>query len=633
MRKYILKTILAGALAVGATTSCDFLDVSEELGGISSFETIFSNVDRTKKWYGQCFDNRPDYSNIWGATNDMGDAWAGYADEIYTREHNKYGKYSNWNSDLGHNHRWGSLYQSIRQCNIFLEYAHALQEEGGPDAPHISEAEMKIYKANVKFMRAIYHYYLFEMYGPIPIVANSYTLDNLPDLERSSVDEVVNWIDSELAAAMVDMEQEPYTNNENMRGVPTKGVAMAYRAKLWVYAASPLFNGSWKYGASLANTDGKKLFPDESTKDQKIGNAVKYLREFLDYAEAGRYALVDTDNPAEDLYNLFQEYNSEIIWATTTSSWGSLNAETFDGHCTPKGEYHGLNGVDMLQELVDDFYDEEGYPIRFNEYESEFMPKSTVYDYYDNEADEWGTLDLAKCYGEANVTTEMKNAEAYEVNGMYLHREPRFYNSVTFTGMTWASSGNRIEFDYQASSGTGSGDGEPNTGHMLYKRYYRKLGQGTGYVSSKYRPSIIFRLAEFYLLYAEMLNEQDAVGNQDEILKYVNLVRDRAGIKPLEECNPSIAGNYTLMRDAIRRESRIELCTEGQRYFDLCRWLIGVDVLNKNMTRLNLFRTEEDGFYTRMNFNPRYFAEKNYLYPIPNDETKRSDKLVQNPGW
>ena len=132
-----------------------------------------------------------------------------------------------------------------------------------------------------------------------------------------------------------------------------------------------------------------------------------------------------------------------------------------------------------------------------------------------------------------------------------------------------------------------------------------------------------------------MINDvkQDAVGNQDEILKYVNLVRDRAGIKPLEECNPSIAGNYTLMRDAIRRESRIELCSEGQRYFDLCRWLIGVDVLNKDMTRLNLFRTEEDGFYTRMNFNPRYFAEKNYLYPIPNDETKRSDKLVQNPGW
>lgn len=630
MRNNILKTILAGTLAVCATSSCDFLDVSEELGGISSFETIFNNVDRTMRWYGQCFDNRPDYANIWGATNDMGDAWAGYADEIYTREHNKYGKYSNWNSDLSYNHRWGSLYQSIRQCNIFLENAHAITDAVGTDAETITEGQMKTYKANVRFMRAVYHYYLFEMYGPIPIVENSYTLDNLPDLERNSVDEVVNWIDGELAAAMVDMEQEPYTDNERLRGVPTKGTAMAYRAKLWVYAASPLFNGSWEYGRSLANTDGKKLFPDVSQKQDKIDTAVERLKEFIEYAETGnRYALHNTGNPAEDLYYVFQNYTSEIIWATTTNGWGSLNSETFDGHCTPKGEYHGLNGVDMLQELVDDFYDEEGYPIRFNKYESEFMPTSTIYD-----EDTWGTLDLKKCYGEENMTDDMESAAAHQVYGMYLHREPRFYNSVTFTGMTWASSGNRIEFDYKASSGTGSGDGEPNTGHMLYKRYYRGLGQtSAGYSESKYRPVIIFRLAEFYLLYAEMLNEQDASANSDEILRCVNLVRSRAGIKNLEECNPDIEGNQALMRDAIRRESRIELCTEGQRYFDICRWLIAEDVLNKDMTRLNLFKTEETGFYTRMNFNPRYFSDKNYLYPIPNDETKRSSKLVQNPGW
>lgn len=629
MKNSILKNILIGTLAVCSTVSCDFLDVSEELGGISSFETIFNNVDRTKKWYGQCFDNRPDYSNIWGATNDMGDAWAGYADEIYTREHQKYGKYSNWNSDLSYNHRWGSLYQSIRQCNIFLEYAHALQEEGGPDAPSITDAEMTLYRANVRFMRAVYHYYLFEMYGPVPIIENSFTLDNLPDLPRNSVDEVVSWIDSELAACMEEMWPEPYTDTPEMRGVPTKGTAMAYRAKLWVYAASPLFNGSWEYGKNLANTDGKKLFPDESMKQQKIDNAVKYLREFLDYAETGnRYQLVDTDNPQEDLYNLFMTYNSEIIWATTTNSWGSLGAETFDGHCTPRGEYKGLNGVDMLQELVDDFYDKDGYPIRINEYEEDFLPVSTIYD-----ENRWGRLDVNSAYDA--VTADRVKDTDFEVYGMYLDREPRFYNSVTFTGMPWPSSAKRVEFFYGGSSGGGSGDGEPNTGHMLFKRYYRLLGNGTGLVSSHYRPSIIFRLAEFYLLYAEMLNEQDPQDNSAEILKYVNLVRNRAGIKNLEECNPGIAGNYELMRDAIRRESRIELCTEGQRYFDLCRWLIAKEVLNKDMTRLNTYRGEETGFYERQNFNTRFFDEKNYLYPIPNDETKRSPAhlLVQNPGW
>lgn len=200
--------------------------------------------------------------------------------------------------------------------------------------------------------------------------------------------------------------------------------------------------------------------------------------------------------------------------------------------------------------------------------------------------------------------------------------------------MKWASSGKRIDFSYGGTSGAGTGDGEPNTGHMVYKRYYRKLGSGTGLVSSKYRPSIIFRLAEFYLLYAEMLNEQTD-GKDENILIYVNKVRQKAGIPNLEDCNPAIVGNKEKLREAIRRESRIELCTEGQRYFDLCRWLIAEDVLNKEMTKLDVYKTERDGYYSRMKFNPRTFLEKNYLYPIPLDEIKRSTGgvLVQNPGW
>ena len=357
------------------------------------------------------------------------------------------------------------------------------------------------------------------------------------------------------------------------------------------------------------NVDGKKLFPDVSSKDEKIDKAVTCLKEFIEYAEAGRYALVNTGNPSEDLYNLFQEYNREIIWATTTNSWGSLGTEQFDGHATPKGEYKGLNGIDMLQELVDDFYCSDGKPIR-NE---SFMEASALY----NETS-WGKLPGSE----------------YDVYGMYLNREPRFYNSVTFTGMKWPSSGKRVDFAYGGTSGAGTGDGEPNTGHMVYKRYYRKLGNGSGLVSSKYRPSIIFRLAEFYLLYAEMLNEQTK-GQDSDILVYVNKVRQRAGIPNLEDCNPSIVGDYAKLRDAIRRESRIELCTEGQRYFDLCRWLLAEDVLNKEMTKLDVYKTESNGYYSRMTFNPRVFLDKNYLYPIPLDEIKRSTHgvLVQNPGW
>ena len=234
MNNNILKRVLFGTVVALSLASCNYLDVSDELGGISSFENIFNNVDRTKKWYGQIFADRPDYSNVWGATNAMGNAWTGYADEIYTREHLKYGKYSNWNSSLSHNHRWSRLYASIRQANIFLEMAHPIDGEGGSDAQKITEDEMRVYKANARFMRAVYHYYLFEMYGPIPIVDKSYTLDNLPDLERNSVTEVVNWLDAEFEACMQDMYQESYFDNDQMRGVPTKGAAMAYRAKATV---------------------------------------------------------------------------------------------------------------------------------------------------------------------------------------------------------------------------------------------------------------------------------------------------------------------------------------------------------------------------------------------------------------
>ena len=60
-------------------------------------------------------------------------------------------------------------------------------------------------------------------------------------------------------------------------------------------------------------------------------------------------------------------------------------------------------------------------------------------------------------------------------------------------------------------------------------------------VQNKFRPSIIFRLADLYLLYAEAVNEIDP---QDErVLTYLNKVRQRAGLSNIEELNPAIEGN------------------------------------------------------------------------------------------
>lgn len=611
--KKILSTLFSVGLLLCATSSCSFLDVSDELaGGISDISQVFSNVDRTKKWYSQVFNNRPDYSAVFVSSSPMGNPWTSMADEIYTREMAKAGKYVEWNSANTNAQRWNTLYESIRQANIFLEQAHPIVDEGGPDADRLTEEEIRLYKANVRFMRAAYHYYLMELYGPIPIVDRSMTLGDNLDLPRNSLDEVIDWIDRELRECMEEMSPEPYHNQENLRAVPTKGAALALRAKLWVYAASPLFNGGWPEALALTNPDGKRLFPD---RDQtKLQTAVERLREFLDYAEQGnRYSLYEkTGDPAQDLYNLFQEYNEEIIWATSTSSWGKLGELKFDTMATPRCEPQGQGGFHVLQELVDDFYMKDGLPIRA----TPFLPASELYP--------------------ANET-EMGTLDGVEVAKMYIDREPRFYNTVAFSGMKWHMSHDVIEFYKGGNSDNSKADGAPLTGYLLYKRMNRTVygGNISGAVTSKYRPSIIFRLAEFYLLYAEMLNEVDPTNA--EVLEYVNRVRKRAGLERLEVLNPAIEGNQALQREAIRRESRVELATEGQRYFDVRRWMIadrepgeggqGGDFHGMNVDQ------PQPGFYTRTKMQTRVFKPKNYLFPIPLDEIKRSRVLVQNPGW
>ena len=259
MKQNFVKILSTGLLAC-TVWSCSFLDVSDELaGGISDISQVFSNVDRTKKWYSQVFNNRPDYSAVWVTDSPMGNPWTSYSDEIYTRLANNAGKYTEWNSSNSNSQRWNTLYGSIRQANIFLEQAHPIVDEGGPDADRLTEEEIKLYKANVRFMRAAYHYYLMELYGPIPIVDHSMTLEDDLDLPRNSLDEVIEFIDRKLKECMEEMAQEPYHDNENLRAVPTKGAALALRAKLWVYAASPLFNGGWPEALALTNKDGKRL--------------------------------------------------------------------------------------------------------------------------------------------------------------------------------------------------------------------------------------------------------------------------------------------------------------------------------------------------------------------------------------
>ena len=144
-----------------------------------------------------------------------------------------------------------------------------------------------------------------------------------------------------------------------------------------------------------------------------------------------------------------------------------------------------------------------------------------------------------------------------------------------------------------------------------------------------YRHGIIFRLGEFYLSYAEAMNEYYGESAGAEVLEYVNAIRERAGI-------PAHEGTYTQaqMRELIRRERRIELLDEGKRYTDLRRWLIAEDVFKDPIRGLNVKATTDDAFFfTQRNFMTRSFEKKNYLWPIRQTYIDNNPKLVQNLGY
>ena len=172
-------------------------------------------------------------------------------------------------------------------------------------------------KANVRFMRAFYHYLLFEQYGPIILVKDKiYNATEDQDVPRNTVDEVIEYIDSELTAVASELTQEPIFEDKDYRAWPTKGVALAVRAKLWLYAASPLFK-RWIPRSSVGDKSGWYPVCFLIMTPVKWEKALAACKDFIDYAEAGRYelykeykddngAVIDPDK--KSVYNLFQKY-------------------------------------------------------------------------------------------------------------------------------------------------------------------------------------------------------------------------------------------------------------------------------------------------------------------------------------
>jgi hypothetical protein len=145
------------------------------------------------------------------------------------------------------------------------------------------------------------------------------------------------------------------------------------------------------------------------------------------------------------------------------------------------------------------------------------------------------------------------------------------------------------------------------------------------------------RMSDLYLLYAEALNELNGPGAA--AYQWINLVRQRAGLKPVEESwnnfstDPAKYTTQTGLRQIIHQERMIELAFEGQRFWDLRRWKEAHIVLNSSIAGWNNVAIDAASYYKPVVLYQQSFNIRDYFWPIELAEVLKNRNIQQMPGW
>ncbi|WP_114790347.1 RagB/SusD family nutrient uptake outer membrane protein [Niabella yanshanensis] len=590
-----------------------------------TLDMIFSDKIRMEDWLAGVYQGIP--SPMWGYMKDQGFSIMG-DDMCIPEEWRPFGWQNVHEFTIGNWHRespwnpnyWVELPKRIRSGLIFIENAKPQPEKG------LTQEIVDRMKNEARFLNAYYYWLMVEVYGPIPFKPGVITPNDAPSAElmiaQSPVDSVVNWIDTELKDVSTKL---PATYSGPLLGEnygrATSIMALAVRARMLLHAASPLLNGNPDY-TGVVNKNGTALFGG-SYDAGKWTRAAQAHKELIDAATAaGHHLYIERNNdgsvdPFMSYYNMslkrYSEGNTEILF-DRPNNW-DLNIWQY--HHLPIG-IGGNGALGVTQELVDAFFTKNGLPIS--------DPASGYSESGFSTAGEVRNTKWRGAEGPNRIAGQVTMPGTYN---MYCNREPRFYVSVLYNEAWLGVDNRRAEFFYGSRDNNKTFD-SPQNGYEVRKRVGLEIFPRNNV--STYQPGILYRLAEAYLGYAEALNESNP-GNPD-ILKYINLVRERAGIPGLT------GGSQQEIREAIQRERRVEFNCEGVRIHDLRRWKLAERDLNKDMMGMNFFGTKKssdaanpNAFYKRTFNMRRSFSKKMYLWPVPQTEIDKNPNLTQMPGY
>ncbi|MDR2086002.1 MAG: RagB/SusD family nutrient uptake outer membrane protein, partial [Dysgonamonadaceae bacterium] len=248
---------LYAALLVFSFKSCsDYLEVEYLLDDQLDVEKVFKDMDYSKRWLaGVYIDLR--HNDNWDVCikEQNTNQFNFISDDMYYTDREKEtdlvedqlasyriyrgGQYP----ETFLQNQWFVCYFAIRNASIYIHNIDRLRDgDNIREAMNVEDLERYIRetKAEARFLRAYYYWLLLRKYGPIPLLPDEGVdfTDSYEDLSipRSPYHECVDFITSELALAAVDLP-DSRSNTEIMK--PTKGAALAARAKVYLFGASP----------------------------------------------------------------------------------------------------------------------------------------------------------------------------------------------------------------------------------------------------------------------------------------------------------------------------------------------------------------------------------------------------------
>lgn len=691
MKAKLLSILLAGATAL-TFTSCDdyFDDVPDNA---TSLEAVFANRGQSLKWLSNIYTYIPDNTNVRYNSRTNGN-WPMASIEGYLP----------WDHIVANNIILGTLYPSTgfvkTQWTEYyrgIQYANIYLANIDKNSAMLAD-EREWSKAEVHALRAYFYFNLVKEFGPVPLIGDKvYSVDTPLDemmMPRNTLDECWDYIIAELKAALdggrlKSTFGEDGSVDSQYKGNLTQEAVEGILAEVYLYRASYLFNGD-PYYQTMANKDGTKLFP-QSKDMQKWKDARDAAKRIID---SGKFKLVlrdqsgklvDDVKKADPYKSCFYSAigrvdNEEMIFLRTNANNDSYIIKP--RHTGISGNVdRGAGAYSIPLQFIDLFFMSNGKRIDDVEQKpisqvTTFKADDPVYPVYDTQnltsKDKDGndiamnarnSLSTAKYVDRFSSYNYFTPGSGKGIMKQFYCREPRFYLAVTFQNRRWDYDQANTYYTDMSFNGNSGSDGKthdyPIFGTIVRKLYWEKESNIDG--------AVMLRLGEVYLNYAEACAQ---LGENKEALKYVNLIRSRAGINEYalnraEEGTKDarnkgkiyvgdLEHDQELLLKVIYRERLIELSYESKHYFDVRRWGVadmaegdgwvyptwhkggeGGDMIgfNVNNEGSDAEKANSLNFYKRVKTQHRIFTKRMSLFPIPQEEVNRDKQIVQNEGW